>query len=591
MSAKPWVRVLALGVLFLAVSTFPQPPAYAVVTYVLTITPSSNGKVTVSPAMPAGGYPSGQMVSLMATANPGFIFSAWTGPNGAEVQPSVLTLWGAGTLVMNGDKTVGAAFTATDKTPPTGTIVINNNRSATNTPLVVLGLTWSDGNGGSGVSRMRFSDDGRTWTAWEPLAALRPHLLPPGDGHKTVRVQYLDRANNRSEAFNDYIRLDTTPPTGSIIINGGALTTMVRSVTLGLSWSDGNNGAGVTRMRFSDDGRTWTPWEPLRNARAHMLPPGLGHHTVRVQFMDGANNHSAAFNDYIKLVAPNPHLVPTNDDKDGDYLSDAEERALGSDPAQPDEDRNGVPDGVDLARQTAKAIGGMPWFEAAGDPEYGLYPPELEDQFPADRPYVIRFDYLVDCVWVCPVCNTALPVGHLQVVNPAVHASWRDGFRIPVGAWHYLGCGAFTHPGLDCANTELHRLDVPGLAHVVSATPENMKGAQWIARNACPKEWGVEILPLAGPLNGIRIAGPTQEYSNDCVGNVALGGSPHVAINPAARTLTLVAIGPPPQGCITLYAPVCGLETIITGIASGAWTFSAPMLDPPVQFSFTIAKK
>lgn len=49
---------------------------------------------------------------------------------------------------------------AVDTTPPTGTIVINNNRSATNTPNVTLALMWDDGVGGSGVSRMRFSDDG-----------------------------------------------------------------------------------------------------------------------------------------------------------------------------------------------------------------------------------------------------------------------------------------------------------------------------------------------------------------------------------------------------------------------------------------------
>ena len=53
---------------------------------------------------------------------------------------------------------------AVDTTPPTGTIIINSNRSATNTPNVTLALTWSDG-AGSGVSRMRFSNDGATWSA------------------------------------------------------------------------------------------------------------------------------------------------------------------------------------------------------------------------------------------------------------------------------------------------------------------------------------------------------------------------------------------------------------------------------------------
>ena len=198
-----------------------------------------------------------------------------------------------------------SAAYAADTTPPTGTIVINNNRSATNTPNVTLALTWIDWDGpvagGSGVVRMRFSNDGATWSAWEPLAATRPYTLPGADGHKTVRVQYLDKANNRSLTYSDYIRLDITPPTGSITINGGAATTTSRAVALGLTWDDGA-GSQVSRMRFSNDGAHWTAWETPTVARAYTLPDGLGYHTVRVQYLDGAGNYSAVYNDYIKLV-------------------------------------------------------------------------------------------------------------------------------------------------------------------------------------------------------------------------------------------------------------------------------------------------
>ncbi len=200
---------------------------------------------------------------------------------------------------------------AVDTTPPTGTIIINSNRSATNTPNVTLALTWSDGTG-LGVSRMRFSNDGATWSAWEVLQAVRPYTLPGGDGHKTVRVQYLDKANNRSITYSDYIRLDTTPPTGTIIINGGASTTTSQAVTLGLAWSDGT-GAQVSRMRFSDNGSTWTAWMAPAATREHTLPLGQGYHTVRVQYLDGANNYSTVYSDYIKLlVAEETVLLPGN---------------------------------------------------------------------------------------------------------------------------------------------------------------------------------------------------------------------------------------------------------------------------------------
>ncbi len=193
------------------------------------------------------------------------------------------------------------AARAADTTAPTGTIVINNNRSATNTPNATLALTWTDGVGGSGVSRMRFSDDGAHWSAWEVLSATRAYTLPSGDGHKTVRVQYLDKANNRSATYSDFILLDTAVPTGSIVVNSGMAATATTSVTLGLGWSDGA-GAGVSRVRFSDDGAHWTAWMPPQAEVPHTLAGPAGYNTVRVQYQDGAGNYSSVYSDYIKLV-------------------------------------------------------------------------------------------------------------------------------------------------------------------------------------------------------------------------------------------------------------------------------------------------
>jgi hypothetical protein len=283
-----------------------------------------------------------------------------------------------------------------------------------------------------------------------------------------------------------------------------------------------------------------------------------------------------------------PHLVPVPGDSDGDYLSDVEEVQLQRDPKSPDEDKNGIPDGVDLARRLVYQIRELPWFNAWGDPQFGLNPPELEQQFPKDRPYVIRFDYLVDCVWVCPVCHEAVAIGRLQIVNPAIHKSWRDGFAMSLGAWHFLEHDSFTSRGADCGGGGQDRIDVVGLVRTLTASPANLVEAHWISGEAGPKEWTVDILPLGMPLNGIRIAGPTQVFGNACEGEVALGGRPFVAIDANVRALTLVVDGSAPEGCYEVYDPVCGLEARIIGIANGVWTFSAPMLTPPVQLTFTI---
>ena len=193
-------------------------------------------------------------------------------------------------------------ITLSDTVPPAGTVVINGNKSVTNSTSVTLSLTWAD-KGGSGAARMKFSNDAVTWTTWEPLAATKAWTLPPGDGYKTVRAMFRDVAGNNSLVYSDYIRLDTVPPTGSIIINGGASTTKSTTVSLGLAWSDGS-GSGVTRMRFSIDGSHWSAWEPQKTPKSYTLPATLGYYTVRAQYLDAGNNASLMYNDYIKLVAP-----------------------------------------------------------------------------------------------------------------------------------------------------------------------------------------------------------------------------------------------------------------------------------------------
>ena len=301
MNRSSWGVSLALVAASFALAVFPQSAADATNSYVLNLTYSVNGQLYAGLNMPVGGYPAYQSILLTTIPAPGYVFSAWTGPNGAEVTDRPTPVPGQGMIYMDGEKTVGALFVP-DTTPPTGTIVINGNHTATNTTSATLSLTWGDGAGGSGVVRMRFSNDGSTWSAWEPLLATRAYTLPAGDGYKTVRVQYLDRNNNRSLVYSDYIRLDTVTPTGGISINAGAATTKSQKVTLNLNWSD--VGSGVVRMRFSDNGSNWTGWESQKATRAYTLPAGAGNHTVRVQYLDAAENYSPVYNDYIKLLEP-----------------------------------------------------------------------------------------------------------------------------------------------------------------------------------------------------------------------------------------------------------------------------------------------
>jgi uncharacterized protein (TIGR02145 family) len=83
-----------------------------------------------------------------------------------------------------------------EQTPPTGTVTINEGEYTKNA-TVNLTLSAAD-TGGSGISEMRFSNNGTTWTDWEAYATSKEWTITEGDGEKTVYVQYQDNAGNNS---------------------------------------------------------------------------------------------------------------------------------------------------------------------------------------------------------------------------------------------------------------------------------------------------------------------------------------------------------------------------------------------------------
>jgi hypothetical protein len=89
------------------------------------------------------------------------------------------------------------------------TIQINNGAKTTETNEVTLSLFAIDEL--SGISDMRFSTDGTTWTDWEPFANSKAFDLPAGDGDKTVYFMVMDEAENSAEPVHAKIQLKTTP--------------------------------------------------------------------------------------------------------------------------------------------------------------------------------------------------------------------------------------------------------------------------------------------------------------------------------------------------------------------------------------------
>ncbi len=83
-----------------------------VVYYRVTVQAATGGSIALLPAQPEGGYPSGTQVTATATATTGYTFTNWTGALAGSANPTV--------LVVDGDKTIGAVFTAvaTEGEPP-----------------------------------------------------------------------------------------------------------------------------------------------------------------------------------------------------------------------------------------------------------------------------------------------------------------------------------------------------------------------------------------------------------------------------------------------------------------------------------------
>jgi len=190
-----------------------------------------------------------------------------------------------------------------DSTPPTGSIIINAGEPCTTSESVMLALTYFDAT--SGVSQVRYSNDGTSWTLWEPPSETKAWTLTTGDGAKTVYYQIQDNAGLVSTTYLDTIILDRVPPTGSIIINAGATYTTSPTVTLTLTYFDATS--GVSQVRYSNDG-TWDtePWETPSPTKAWILTEGDGAKAVYYQIQDNAGLESGSYMDTIVLDSTAP---------------------------------------------------------------------------------------------------------------------------------------------------------------------------------------------------------------------------------------------------------------------------------------------
>ena len=162
---------------------------------------------------------------------------------------------------------VSATSGTTDTTPPTGSVIISDNASYTNSTSVTLTLPATDL---SGVTQMCVSNTD-TCTSWETYTTSKSWVLTSGDGTKTVYAWFKDAAGNISIMVSDSIILGSPPSalTGVTVIPGEGQATISWNAVSGATsyniyWStisgvtktSGTKISGITSTSYTHTGLT-----------------------------------------------------------------------------------------------------------------------------------------------------------------------------------------------------------------------------------------------------------------------------------------------------------------------------------------------
>jgi hypothetical protein len=125
---------------------------------------------------------------------------------------------------------------------------------------------------------------------------------------------------------------------------------------------------------------------------------------------------------------------------------------------------------------------------------------------------------------------------------------------------------------------------------VLVAGAASAESVSWVAGILPPKDWSIEPAKPS-PADVIQFTGPTTVYSNACVGERSLGGTPQLLVDTKVRVVTLWFQGPVPQVCTLIYSPVAGLKGEFGPLPAGDWTFRCLSRDLGFEIHFTVADR
>ncbi|NBR25522.1 MAG: hypothetical protein EBU08_17445, partial [Micrococcales bacterium] len=191
-----------------------------------------------------------------------------------------------------------------DITAPTSpSLIINSGASYTNTSVVALSLSATDSPFEMYVTNTAGCGSGGAWESYS--TSKTDWTLSQSNATATVYAKFRDAIGNEGSCVSDTIIHDNIAPTSpTISINSDAVTTSSTSVTIALSANKASQ-MYVTDTTGCASGGTI---EAYATTRAWTLSSGDGTKTVYIKYLDEAGNTSSCISDSITLdtTPPNP---------------------------------------------------------------------------------------------------------------------------------------------------------------------------------------------------------------------------------------------------------------------------------------------
>jgi hypothetical protein len=218
--------------------------------------------------------------------------------------------------VGNVSTTIFATITL-DTQPPSASV---NLLSAYQNSLT-FDISWSGTDALSGITNydVQYKDGAGLWTDWQ-LATVATTSSFTGQNNHTYsfRARARDNVGNLSgySAGDTQTTVDTTMPSiTSVVINGGAITSVSTYVSVTIAAIDPNvpskdprrvlllnpAGSGIAQSSFSNDGNSWSSWLTYTGIMSWTLSQGDGSKTVYGRVKDTAGNISSVVSGTITL--------------------------------------------------------------------------------------------------------------------------------------------------------------------------------------------------------------------------------------------------------------------------------------------------